>query len=614
MNDDKNDSEENNYVSEEESLSNEIKLTLWTEENEIKQYIINKLMHFNIINENIISLIKRKYSDFHTDYFLEYYPINSKWIENFLQLYNYEKISRLIKKQSNGELKVEELEKQIHEKNILKLPGEDNERKNKLKWIEFSPKKAVIPKDIYYDDISEKTIEFFDDFILVNKELYNEIRKDSENGYEFNIENKINICLVDNIFLYKIYDNILGIGILPELSTNIKITIFKIQFLIIIYDEEGCDLNLEINVLFREKDLEKYLKYRGAKFHQNNNLKINIYEGEKIIGFIYNFGNFKIEDYWKRNEESLLKKMEREKVEKEKEREKQREIQRQLIREKELKEQKRIKEIERQKQIKEEKERKEILEKQKKFLAIMNIERERKRDIELLKKKIEKEKLKKLEKFSNKKYISNNNKFGKDKDIKNEINDDIKEENIIADDSEKKILNVNDGIYTIESNINIKTFSDLQFVKNINCNTKKKDKHQLQNNLSLPSIKPRCSYIQTESAFNSINKKVLSFSSKKKNLTTEYTNFTSNNRYNNSNNKKENNICINALGTTFFNNSTSLNLFNQNNDNIINNQNNLNEAKDFKDRLTFYGNINGEKKIYLKTKEKEKEKEKKKRK
>ena len=387
MNDDKNDSEENNYVSEEESLSNEIKLTLWTEENEIKQYIINKLMHFNIINENIISLIKRKYSDFHTDYFLEYYPINLKWIENFLQLYNYEKISRLIKKQSNGELKVEEIEKQIHEKNILKLPGEDNERKNKLKWIEFSPKKAVIPRDIYYDDISEKTIEFFDDFILVNKELYNEIRKDSENGYEFNIENKINICLVDNIFIYKIYDNILGIGILPELSTNIKITIFKIKFLIIIYDEEGCDLNLEINVLFREKDLEKYLKYRGVKFDKNNNLIINIYEGEKKIGFIYNFGNFKIEDYWKRNKESLLKKMEREKVEREKERQKQREMQRQLIREKELKEQKRIKEIERQKQIKEEKERKEILEKQKKFLEIMNIERERKRDIELLKKK-----------------------------------------------------------------------------------------------------------------------------------------------------------------------------------------------------------------------------------
>ena len=69
----------------------------------------------------------------------------------------------------------------------------------------------------------------------------------------------------------------------------------------------------------------------------------------------------------------------------------------------------------------------------------MNIESERKRDIELLKKKIEKEKLKKLEKFSKINYISNNNKFGKDKDIKNEINDDIKKENIIADDSEKKI-------------------------------------------------------------------------------------------------------------------------------------------------------------------------------
>ena len=51
------------------------------------------------------------------------------------------------------------------------------------------PKKEEIPKNIYYDDLSDTTINFFNDFILVNKDIYNEFRKDDDEGYNFVNEN-----------------------------------------------------------------------------------------------------------------------------------------------------------------------------------------------------------------------------------------------------------------------------------------------------------------------------------------------------------------------------------------------------------------------------------------
>ena len=49
----------------------------------------------------------------------------------------------------------------ILEKKIFKLPGKNDENRNNLKWIEFTPKKEEIPKDVYYDELSEKKITFF---------------------------------------------------------------------------------------------------------------------------------------------------------------------------------------------------------------------------------------------------------------------------------------------------------------------------------------------------------------------------------------------------------------------------------------------------------------------
>ena len=88
--------------------------TFDTENNVIKEYIVNKLLNFYIFNDKINSLIIRNYSDFII--FKEYFVINAEWIKNFLEVYNYKKISKLINKQLNGELKTEDLYKKIIKK------------------------------------------------------------------------------------------------------------------------------------------------------------------------------------------------------------------------------------------------------------------------------------------------------------------------------------------------------------------------------------------------------------------------------------------------------------------------------------------------------------------
>ena len=338
-----NESLEGQLYSIQNDMNNSELLSLIQVNNEIKKNIVEKLMLFNIFKEKKDCLIKRNFNSFFSEhYFNEYYIVNSKWIQNYLELYNYKKIAKLIKKQSNGELKVDIFHKKIQDKSIFMDPGKkiinnEYERIYNLRWIHFSPRKEEIPREIYYDEISEKTVKFFNDFVIVNKEVYNGIRTDHNYGYDFDLENKISICLVDNIFIYKIYDNILGFGILPDLQDKTEISIFKIQFLIVLNDEEGCDLNRELDELFEKKDLEKYLLESRRVDFSINNKKLDIYNGNEKIGLLYKIGNFKLENYWRRNEEKFMEKQKELEKQKEEERQKELEKQRKIQREKEKK-------------------------------------------------------------------------------------------------------------------------------------------------------------------------------------------------------------------------------------------------------------------------------------
>lgn len=509
-------------------MNNSELLSLIQIENEINKNIVEQLMLFNIFKEKNDSLLKRNYNClFFENYYKEYFIVNSKWLQNYLELYNFKKISKLIKKQSNGELKVDDLYKKIQEKQIFMDPGKkiENigyERIYKLRWIDFSPKQEEIPKEIHYDEISEETIKFFNDFSIVNKEIYKKIRRDDNKGYNFNIENKINICLVDNLFIYKIYDNILGFGILPDLEDKTEIFNFKIKFLLILYDEEGCDLNDEISEIIKKTDLEKYLlESRRVDFSTSN--KIDIYKDNKKIGFLYNIGNFKLEDYWGRNKE---KKMEKEKeLEKQKEEERQQELemQRKIQREKEKKEIEALKEIERKKEIKNELEKKKRKENENRLLNQIEVELKRKEENERLKTEIENQKklknIKNTQKFnSNFDYLNINNIDMNEREKTEEI-EEI-EEKIEIEEDKKTLIKLRKERNNIDDiDFKLRTYSNFKFdkMKLFPKNHKRKSlKISINNsdNFNLPNINFKRPSLKTEkSLYIENNNKLNNFKS-----------------------------------------------------------------------------------------------------
>ena len=173
------------------------------ENNEISQDISEQLFCLNSYYNKLVSLIKRDYSKIkNKDYFNKYYCINSKWMNNFLKLYNYKKIKTLI-----GEYEInseEELYKEIKKSGISLNPGygENVENiKNKIKE-NFEPEKDIISNYTFNKYKKGELASYYDNFALVNKEFYDKIKQGDKN------ENEVDICLVDDIFIYKVNENV----------------------------------------------------------------------------------------------------------------------------------------------------------------------------------------------------------------------------------------------------------------------------------------------------------------------------------------------------------------------------------------------------------------------
>ena len=279
------------------------------------QDVVKILYYLSNYNTNLLSSIKRDYPSeikYQKNYINEYYCINSKWMNYFLEFYNYKKIKTLYKENTiNSE---EELYIKIKENEIPLKSGFNGIT---LKSINFELKKKLIENYTFNVLKSGEIASYFDDFILVDKILYDKLKiynkkqiKPDCNKYDIN-ENIIKICLVDNIFIYKVNENVLGIGI-PEIPKNTGFPIFKIQFFIIInqkYDyineENKFDSDSEINKILRAKDLEKYLILdRKVRFEEEDKLKrIDMKFNNQKIGFLYNINDFNIENYYRRNDE-----------------------------------------------------------------------------------------------------------------------------------------------------------------------------------------------------------------------------------------------------------------------------------------------------------------------
>ena len=282
---------------------------------DIQKYTIKKLLKLDKFHNNIITSLKRGYNDkdFKSeDYFKEYYAINSKWMNNYLELNNYEKIKRTYERINNRDkMSEDDIYKILKEKRIQKQPGEKNQRINNLDSIDFSVKEDNIPKNIYVDYYSGKVINYFYDFVLLSKQIYDEIKQDYENPdfpkyNNFHRDEKIvNICLVDNLFIYKLNENIVGIGI-PNGSSS-KFPLFTIQFFIIMNKEcTITNLEKEIKKLFSSKDLERYLINRNVNLNKDTyQKKIDMMNKKEKIGMIYNI-NFDFDKYKDRSIKVLV--------------------------------------------------------------------------------------------------------------------------------------------------------------------------------------------------------------------------------------------------------------------------------------------------------------------
>ena len=313
---------ESERIGEEINTSNSDSDNQSSEKNDIiPQDIVKILFQLYNYNENLVSSIKRAYPTeikYHKNYINEYCCINSKWMKYFLDFYNYERINTLFKQ--NKIKSEEELYIGIKENEIPLKPGFNDSTTKSIKQENFEPKKNNILNYTFNVLKSGEIARYFDDFVLVDKKLYDEIKQYDEipihpNYYKDEInENKVEIYLVDDIFIYVINENVLGIGI-PEIPENIGIPIFKIDFFIIInknYINEEKILNSvsEINEIFKSKDLVAYLIIkRKVRFENMDCLKkldMKFFNDDKI-GFIYNINDFTIEKYWRKKEKRKFK-------------------------------------------------------------------------------------------------------------------------------------------------------------------------------------------------------------------------------------------------------------------------------------------------------------------
>ena len=440
--------------------------------NEIQNYVVRKLSNFYSFNKELINLIKRNYKEIQSENFTEYFIINSNWMNNFLKFYDYNKISKVIKEEEKkGELNIEDLCNEIKGNSIYE--SQNDEIKDNLKNIDFEPSKDKIPKEVFLDEITGQQISFFNNFVILNKEIYDEIRRDDENlnypNYIYEYQNTVNILLVDNIFLYKINENILGVGIFPEFKDYKVIPIFKIDFIIIINKDENYrnikyNSKTEIKNLFKYEDLEGYLtKERGVNFQKQNIHKVlEMKDAKKKIGILYNLGDFKIEKYWERTEEALTKKKKQlEELEKKRKQENEsKKKQMEEIKIKEKKQDEMLKNTLKEKYLNKENEKKDLNDLEEKIVTNIEINIDNKRKInEYIKKK---KLFNPRDEKGTKKYCLNNNNQNNDKiEIKGKKKEEVEKQSLNEDKS-GNIFRAKTSKYSIKKNLSNKTFKNFR--------------------------------------------------------------------------------------------------------------------------------------------------------
>ena len=261
---------QNNYNN--SSLKIEETIVGYRRKNEITEEIIKKLISFYKYNKEIESKINDRNNEAYSPIYKTYYIVQTNWINNFLYFYNYDKIISIIEEDKkinlNSESIYNELYRIIRDKNIREVIWEEEELELNLnKYLrEF---KNFFPQEIILNDNQNK-FNFYNDFIILDEELYNEIKDDKGNTHCFLHDPiKVNISIIKNNFIYKIDNNIFGFGIIQK-SENENFYGLKVLIIAIIDKKFYSGIDIFKDYI---KDIIK-LKIK------NNNYDLEVYSIE----------------------------------------------------------------------------------------------------------------------------------------------------------------------------------------------------------------------------------------------------------------------------------------------------------------------------------------------
>ena len=162
----------------------------------------------------------------------------------------------------------QKLYKNIRDRNIREIIYYNNKIERRLRRI-LSSHEEFFPKIINIITQPNKIcINYYDNFTICNEELYNELKQDDGNTHTFfHTPITLDICLVQNILIYNISNDIVAFGI-PKFINFVNE--FKI-IIIIIKGKNFYDTEFKI---LQSKFLKELIKNKI----RNNNDNLEIFE------------------------------------------------------------------------------------------------------------------------------------------------------------------------------------------------------------------------------------------------------------------------------------------------------------------------------------------------
>jgi len=186
---------------------------------QIEKFIVKKLFYFYVFNKNVENILNNNIFNQNSLYkYKTYYIIKQNWLWYFLCCYNYSKIFPIFENHKTSNYSdeiIDEFHKIIKDRNIKDIfadadfEEEENIRNILISEEQFFPmEKKYISEDINF--------EFYDDSVILDKNTYDEIKEDKDFTHSFFFSPKlVELCLIkDQKFIYKIKNNIFGLGII----------------------------------------------------------------------------------------------------------------------------------------------------------------------------------------------------------------------------------------------------------------------------------------------------------------------------------------------------------------------------------------------------------------